>query len=118
MQPPTSVKFSDNETWSRLNADPLLTMKRVEIDKVKQMRDNLKVAKLQVSFDQSSVSCSMEWTARWSYQNEHVMRNAGSYPVRGFTTMRECCMIACDCFWNNRSFIAINSWMASSGPPF
>jgi hypothetical protein len=55
-QPPASVKFSDNETWSRLNSDPLLTMKRVEMDKVKKMRENMKVAKLQVRLTFTSLS--------------------------------------------------------------
>ena len=40
---PTAAKqFSGNETWSRLNADPMLTMKRVELDKVKKAQENAK----------------------------------------------------------------------------
>ena len=46
---PTAAKqFSGNETWSRLNADPMLTMKRVELDKVKKAQENAKIARLQV----------------------------------------------------------------------
>lgn len=46
---PTAAKqFSGNETWSRLNADPMLTMKRVEMDKVKNAHEKAKIARLQV----------------------------------------------------------------------
>ena len=44
----TAKQFSGNETWSRLNADPMLTMKRVEMDKVKNAQEKAKIARLQV----------------------------------------------------------------------
>jgi hypothetical protein len=46
--PKAAKQFSGNETWSRLNADPMLTMKRVEMEKIKKVQENAKIARLQV----------------------------------------------------------------------
>ena len=36
----TGLDFSGNETWNRLNADPMLLMKRNEVNKVKAKTSN------------------------------------------------------------------------------
>ena len=36
----SGLDFSNNETWNRLNADPMLLMKRSEVNKVKAKTSN------------------------------------------------------------------------------
>jgi hypothetical protein len=42
------LEFTSNETWSRLNADPMLMMKRVEIGRRKNAVENARVLKTQL----------------------------------------------------------------------
>lgn len=50
---PRAVDFTANETWSRLNADPMLMMKKRQLDKQKEIQEKIKMIRLQVNIASS-----------------------------------------------------------------